>query len=185
MPVLLFLPLWSILYVGTLELPARGETGLLGEGAEVYDVAAACSSCHGKSGEGSNSGPKLSEGELVVTFPEDSIGLGLAQQIEWVIKGTNGIGVGRPYGSNEQGRVGGWFGEMAGFGNSLTAEELIAVVLYERVAHGESETARTLAARMEELMAAGTLELPANFSQDTSTEEIMELLAPVFQNEEE
>ena len=37
MPVLLFLPIWLIMYVGTLEEPTR-EEGVLFEGGEVYEA---------------------------------------------------------------------------------------------------------------------------------------------------
>jgi len=183
MPVLLFLPIWGFLYVGTLEAPSRGETGLLGEGEEVYAETAACSSCHGKAGEGTSSGPKLSTGEVLLTFSEDPAGLGLAQQIVWVVKGTNSTGIGRPYGNPERGRVAGWFGEMAAFGDSLTSEQLLAVVLYERAAHGESEAARTITSVIEEMLESGELVLPENFSQDLTVEQMQEMLEPVFANE--
>ncbi len=185
MPVLLFLPIWGFLYVGTLESPSQGETGLLGEGEEVYVETAACSSCHGFEGQGTSSGPQINAGELLLTFPDDPDGLGLAQQIAWVVKGTNGTGVGRPYGNPERGRVAGWFGEMAAFGDSLTSEQLIAVVLYERAVHDESEPARTTAAIMEEMLESGELVLPEAFAADVTVEEIQELLAPVFAHEQE
>ena len=184
MPVLLFLPLWAFLYVGTLESPTRGETGLIGEGEEVYANTAACASCHGGDGAGTNSGPQLNGGELLSTFPESPDGLGLAQQIEWIVKGTNDTGVGRPYGATSrgggEGRVAGWFGEMPGFSGDLTAREVIAASLYERAVHNDSATARTIAALVEELSATGDVVLPESFSPDITAEEIQALLAPVF-----
>ena len=186
MPALLFLPLWAFLYVGTLESPTRGETGLIGEGEEVYTNTAACASCHGGDGAGTNSGPQLNGGELLLTFPESPDGLGLAQQIEWIVKGTNDTGVGRPYGAanrgegGAEGRVAGWFGEMPGFSADLTAREVIAASLYERAVHNDSATARTIAALVEELSATGDVVLPESFSPDITAEEIQALLAPVF-----
>ena len=186
MPALLFLPLWAFLYVGTLESPTRGETGLIGEGEEVYANTAACASCHGGDGAGTNSGPQLNGGELMLTFPESPDGLGLAQQIEWIVKGTNDTGVGRPYGAanrgegGAEGRVAGWFGEMPGFSGDLTAREVIAASLYERAVHNDSATARTVAALVEELSATGDVVLPESFSPDITAEEIQALLAPVF-----
>ena len=44
-PVLLFLPIWAIYYVGLLEPPAAEEGGLLVEGAEVYEVTGGCAGC--------------------------------------------------------------------------------------------------------------------------------------------
>lgn len=190
MPVLLFLPIWAFLYVGTLESPTRGETGIIGEGAEVYAATAACASCHAADGAGTNSGPQLNGGELLLTFPEVPDGLGLAQQIEWIVKGTNDTGVGRPYGAatrgdaagegGDDGRVAGWFGEMPGFSGDLTAREVIAVTLYERAVHNESDTARTLAGLVEEMTASGDVVLPESFASDITAEEIQALLAPVF-----
>lgn len=185
MPVLLFLPLWGFLYVGTLEAPDRGETGLLGEGHEVYAEVAACSSCHGASGEGLSSGPQLNGGELMLTFPDDPQGLGLAQQLAWVTQGTNATGVGRPYGDPQRGRVAGWFGEMSSFGDSLSAHELLAVVFYERAVHGESETARTWAGLAEELLESGELVLPESLPLDITVGQIQELLAPIFAHDQE
>ena len=195
MPALLFLPLWAFLYVGTLESPTRGETGLIGEGAEVYANTAACASCHGGDGAGTNSGPQLNGNELLLTFPESPDGLGLAQQIEWIVKGTNDTGVGRPYGAPSrggtagegggEGRVAGWFGEMPGFSGDLTAREVIAVSLYERAVHNDSATARTVAALVEELSASGDVTLPESFAPDITAEEIQALLAPVFAGEAE
>ena len=180
MPVLLFLPLWGFMYAGTLESPTRGETGLIGEGSEVYAETAACSSCHGAAGEGTTSGPKLDHGDLLLTFPDDPDGLGLAQHVVWIAQGTNGTGLGRPYGAEERGRVAGWFGEMASFADSLTAEELLAVTLYERAVHGENATARTLADVVEHMLASGELHLPEAFSPDVTVEEVQNMLAPAF-----
>ena len=187
MPALLFLPLWAFLYVGTLESPTRGETGIIGEGEEVYANTAACASCHGAEGGGANSGPQLSAGELLLTFPESPDGLGLAQQIEWIVKGTNGTGVGRPYGAptrgDEEGRVAGWFGEMPAFSDNLTAREIIAASLYERAVHNDSAVARTVAALVEELSASGDVTLPESFPSEITAAEIQALLAPVFASE--
>ena len=185
MPVLLFLPIWAFLYVGTLESPTRGETGLIGNGEEVYTSTAACSSCHASDGAGTNSGPQLSGGEMLLTFPETPDGLGLAQQIEWIVKGTNDTGVGRPYGATSrgdagEGRVAGWFGEMPGFSDDLTAREVISVSLYERAVHNDSDTARTVAALVDEMTASGDIALPESFPADITAEEIQALLAPIF-----
>ncbi|MEQ8716565.1 MAG: c-type cytochrome [Acidimicrobiales bacterium] len=180
MPVLLFLPLWAFIYFGTLEEPEQGAVGLLGEGAEVYEAIANCAQCHGAGGAGANAGPQLNAGEVLITFPADPDGLGLAQMVEWVVKGTNGIGAGTPYGSPERGRVGGWFGVMPGFGESITAEELLAVVLYERVQHGMSAADETLATILLEQIEAGEIVLPENWPLDVTVADIQATLAPAF-----
>ena len=53
-PVLLFLPLWSFLYVQTLEKPKAKAEGALAEGALVY---AKCAGCHGATGGGNGAIP--------------------------------------------------------------------------------------------------------------------------------
>ncbi len=173
MPVLLFLPVWAFIYVGTLEEPTRGIEGILGDGEEVYSSVAACATCHGGSGAGTNSGPSLTKEELLLTFPDDEQGLGLAQHIEWVVKATDGIGVGRPYGSPEQGRVAGWFGNMPDFGTAISGYDLLAAVLYERAVLGESETSKTQALQLEEALITGNLELPENWAEDATVQDIL------------
>ena len=58
---LLLLPLWAFTYVGTLERPPQEATGVLAEGAHVYE--ARCASCHGATGAG-GSGHALADGEV-------------------------------------------------------------------------------------------------------------------------
>src|SRR5690606_40008221 len=79
----------------------------------------------GASGGGSGAIPALNEGKVLETFPEAS------EHLRWVIEGTNGFtalgfdtygATNTPVGSN---------GVMPGWA-SLSAEELIAVVRYER-----------------------------------------------------
>ncbi len=183
MPVLLFLPIWAFIYVGTLEEPTRGDEGILGDGLEVYSSVAACSTCHGANGAGTNSGPPLSKEELLLVFPDDEQALGLAQHIEWVVKATDGIGTGRPYGSSEQGRVAGWFGNMSGFGSDITGYELLAAVLYERAVLSESETSRTQALALEEAINAGNLELPENWPENATVQNIQAILQKALAGE--
>lgn len=126
-PVLVFLPVWFAIYWATLEPPTREATGPLAIGGEVY--AAACSSCHGGTG-GGGVGPQLNGGEVLLTFPD------WQSQVAWIINGSPGVN-GTPYG--DAGRPGGQrlsAGGMPAFVGSLEAEELLAVVLYERVTHG-------------------------------------------------
>ncbi len=142
-PVLLFLPIWALYYVGYLERPPEEHVDLLAEGGEVYSTN--CAGCHGGGGEG-GSGRQLADGEVLLTFPSLEAGAsfdGLAQQIAWVANGTAGTTT-STYGDPD--RVGGartpgsFGGAMAGFGG-LSAEELVSVVLYERATHGELEAA--------------------------------------------
>lgn len=142
MPVLLFMPIWAIYYVGYLERPPADPEGLLFEGGEVY--AEVCASCHGGTGSG-GTGRQLSGGEVLATFPSAAAGYdGLAGHIAWVANGSEqteiveGAVYGDPARSGADGpRTVGSFGAVMGnFTESLSVEELAAVVYYERVAHG-------------------------------------------------
>jgi mono/diheme cytochrome c family protein len=128
MPVLGILPVWAILYAGSLSQADTGEATQLDLGAEVY--AARCASCHGGGG-GGGVGRPLSGGEVLATFPS------LEQMLEFVAIGTDGVGVGVGYGDpNRDGGqhiAGSYNGnKMPAFGDVLTQEELLAVVRHER-----------------------------------------------------
>ncbi len=127
-PVLVFLPVWFGIYWATLEPPTREVTGPLALGAETY-TGAQCAGCHGAAG-GGGVGPQLSAGEVLLTFPD------WESQVAWVVNGSPGGNT--PYGSPD--RPGGQRlsrGGMPGYAASLTSEELLAVILYERVQHGQ------------------------------------------------
>ena len=130
MPVLLFLPIWLIMYVGTLEDPTRNE-GVLYEGGNVY--AEHCATCHGAEG-GGGVGPGFNNGAIIETFGD------LEDQIAWVVHGTQGyVDAGRStYGDTEL-ALGGSGANMPAFGAELTTEELIYAVIYERVELGGYE----------------------------------------------
>ncbi len=127
-PVLVFLPIWFAIYWATLEPPTREVTGPLALGAETY-TGAQCAGCHGAAG-GGGVGPQLSAGEVLLTFPD------WESQVAWIVNGSPGGNA--PYGSAD--RPGGQRlsgGGMPGYATSLDSEELLAVVLYERVQHGQ------------------------------------------------
>lgn len=143
MPVLLFLPIWAIYYVGYLERPPA-EGGLAVEGEEVY---AQCASCHGGGG-GGGAGRQLNEGQVLLTFPTGITANGydgLAGQIAWVAKGSTGtadVDGGPNYGDPDRpggAHVIGGQGVMAGFAAGLNVEELGAVVFHERAQFGNME----------------------------------------------
>jgi mono/diheme cytochrome c family protein len=171
MPVLLFLPIWAFLYVGTLEGAGGEAEGLVAEGEQVYEES--CASCHGAEG-GGGVGPALAGGDVLTTFPE------ITGHIEWVAQATAGLGEGTPYGSPDVGRVAGANGIMPSFVSSLTAEELIAVVIYERTAWATDENEVTIVAAIEEMIESGEIVLPETFPEDVSAEDIAELLAPAL-----
>jgi mono/diheme cytochrome c family protein len=147
-PVLLLLPVWAIYYVGMLESPPAAATGLLGEGQVIY--AASCAGCHGGTGGGAV-GLKLNDGEVLLTFPD------LGSHISWVINGSPVVN-GTPYG--DPARPGGQHmsaGGMPGWAETLTPEELVAAVYYERVTHGglDAETAAGDLELLEAYVAGG------------------------------
>lgn len=127
-PVLLTLPVWAAMYVGTLERVPQGLTGLLGEGEVLY-VEAGCSGCHGAEG-GGGIGPALADGEVHTTFTS------IEDQIVWIAQGSAIVGTGNLYSSADSPRPRAVAGQMPGFGaesaSPLDMEQLLAVTLYER-----------------------------------------------------
>lgn len=130
MPVLLILPLWAIVYMGTFgERASSGPKTPEEIGTEVF-TKAGCGSCHGTSG-GGGVGPKLAGGEVALTFPDAKA------QEDFVKHGSDPI-KGQPYGNPN--RPGGQHVAKSGgmptfgkeFGGKLTDEEIAAVVLHER-----------------------------------------------------
>ncbi len=129
MPVLAFLPVWAILFLGGLSKASTGEPTQLEQGATIF--AAQCASCHGAGG-GGGVGRPMTDGNLVKTFPD------ILGQLEFVALGSAGTGPdGTPYG--DPAREGGqhttysWNGNaMPAFGKTLTNAELLAVVRYEQ-----------------------------------------------------
>jgi mono/diheme cytochrome c family protein len=137
LPVLAMLPIWAVVYAGALVVPEEGITDpVLLEGQGIY--AQSCASCHGNDG-GGGTGRPLSGGEVLLTFPDP------ADHLAWVMEGSPAAGT--PYGNPE--RPGGQHlssetsgGPMPAFGDSLTEEEILAVVRYEReILGGETEPA--------------------------------------------
>lgn len=116
MPVVAALPFWAMLYAGSFGERSTGEVGPVQQGAALYSN---CSGCHGPSG-GGGVGPALTDS--VKTFPE------FQQHVDWVVNGSVAV-KGQPYGATGKIASGG----MPGFGGSLSPEEIIAIVCYERV----------------------------------------------------
>jgi len=75
MPVLAFLPIWGVLYAQTLSQPPVTTLTQVQAGAAVF--ATNCSGCHGSSG-GGNAGRPLSDGQVLLTFPN------IVNQLEYV-----------------------------------------------------------------------------------------------------
>lgn len=164
---LLFLPIWAILYVGTLERPPQREAGVLGAGSSAY--SAKCASCHGGSGQG-GVGTALNQGSVVATFPN------AADHLWWLINGSAAVSKGDNYGSPD--RPGGQrvsAGGMPAWAAGLTAKEIVEVVYYERVRHGLRTEEDELA--LHDL--AESPDLPAKFATGTTVAELQALLDAV------
>ncbi len=102
-----------------------GDSGpnFVAEGEAVY--TSACAGCHGANGGGTGPFPALTG--VMTTFGS------CADHIEWVDLGSNGfIGT---YGDTAKPVAGG----MPGFGASLSAEQLAAVVAFERIRFGGAD----------------------------------------------
>ena len=165
-PVLLFLPIWMIMYVGTLERPPAATTGLLAVGASDY--AGNCASCHGAGG-GGGTGHQLNNGEVLATFPN------AAEHVWWVVNGsTTAVGIGSPYGNPD--RPGGQriaAGGMASWAATLSAQDLLAVVYYERIRLGGSTEEAEIGLRT----LAESPDLPARFTEGMTAAEIADMIA--------
>lgn len=117
--------------------PGGGGGGnLVAAGADVY--AANCASCHMPNGAGGAAGPQLSGGSVLATFS------GCGDHITWVELGTAGwtAQIGSTYGDTA--KPTGGFGNMPGFGQALSADQLAQVVLYERVVFGGASAEEAL-----------------------------------------
>jgi mono/diheme cytochrome c family protein len=128
-PVLATLPVWALLYAGSLTKPAGPADPELAMGQQVY--AANCASCHGSSGEGGTGRPL---GDVMKAFPNK------ADQILWVHLGSPEPGT--PYGDpslNRKAGQGGYTTKMPGFKGVLTDAQIAAVVRYEREQFGGSD----------------------------------------------
>jgi mono/diheme cytochrome c family protein len=144
LPVLLSLPVWAWIYASTLEPPSLGESDPLAVGEGIY--TSNCATCHGASG-GGGVGPALSGGAVLEAFPDP------ADHIEWVELGSEGfLADGRStYGANNTPIGGG----MPGWHDTLSPEEIVAVVYYERTGLSGEEPHEELVTPEGELLVDG------------------------------
>lgn len=123
-PALAALPLWALIYAGTLTAGGGEELDpQLAMGRDVY--AANCASCHGAGGEGGTGRPL---NEVLETFPDPQ------GHVDWVINGSPAAGT--EYGAQGRTSQSDGYGPMPGFGGALSEEEIAAVVRWERVEYG-------------------------------------------------
>lgn len=117
--------LWAFVYAGVLFTPEVGISDpVLALGQEVYSN---CAGCHGSAGQGGTGRPLADSVSL--TFPN------IQDHIDFVTNGSPAAGT--PYG--DPNRPGGQhiarsqgFGTMPAWEGTLTEEEILAVVRYER-----------------------------------------------------
>jgi mono/diheme cytochrome c family protein len=132
-PVLAALPLWALLYAGTLYQPAEKLDPIVAHGQTLY--TANCSGCHGNAGQGGTGRP-LNGGSVLETFPN------IADHLAWVHTGSQDIAAGTPYGNPARpggqhvSQTGG-FGPMPAFRGKLSDDDILAIVRYERQAFGD------------------------------------------------
>lgn len=122
------LPLWAFFYAYSIAPPPAGAADPMAIGAEVFTP---CAGCHGASGAGTATGQKLSDGSVIDTFADP------LTMVHWIAygyeegaraDGTYGD-LDRPGGPHNVDMVG---GNMAGWRDSLSTEELAAVTIYIR-----------------------------------------------------
>lgn len=116
---------------GGVNFVALGES--IYQGNEVTGVN--CASCHGPGGQGGGAFPALTG--VLNTFGSCS------DHIEWVVQGSQGF---RAMGLSSYGDTGKQInGGMPGFSSSLSAEQIAAVVAFERVRFSGADTDEALA----------------------------------------
>ena len=129
MPVLIFIPVWAVIYLGGLSKAASGAPTQLQAGATIF--AAQCAGCHGSAG-GGGVGRVMTDKALIKTFPD------ILGQLQFVWTGSDGVGpAGTVYG--DPNREGGPHAslsyngnKMPNFDGGLTQTQLLEVVRYER-----------------------------------------------------
>jgi mono/diheme cytochrome c family protein len=146
------LPVWAFLFAYTLSPPTRQSAALTAGGA-IY--GAQCAGCHQSSGAGTEGVfPGFSEGSVILTFPN------FEDQVAWVETGTDGANPDGTYGDPE--REGGphntsmFSGSMPPFADSLSEEQILEVVRYEREVLAEYGCEPALAEATGEECAPGT-----------------------------
>ena len=127
-PALAALPVWALIYAGAM-VKSTTEDPQIAEGRALY--AANCSGCHAADGTG-GTGRNLHE--VLLTFPN------VKDHIAWVDNGSPDAGT--PYGDPKRpggqriAGSGGYTTKMPGFKGTLTADQIAAIVRYERVEFG-------------------------------------------------
>ncbi len=159
MPVLAIMPVWAVLFAGTMEPPKSRTLTLVQAGAGVYGGGAGCAGCHGGTG-GGGVGPQLSGGVVVRDFANP------IDQVRWIILGSADPRGKALYESIGKVSKGG----MPGFGETLSLTEIVEVTLHERL----TLSGGSLADEAEAW--ADLRKIPEEYPEFGFTEEEVELL---------
>ncbi|CAN5481625.1 hypothetical protein BH18ACT3_BH18ACT3_09890 [soil metagenome] len=126
------MPIWAFMYVRALTEPPEVPEGPLGIGAAEFG---SCAGCHGPGGEGSSAARQLSDGEVLLTFPniEDQLRFVYFGSQEYQLAGVTEYGnPEREGGSHKTGSLGAMPGQGENANGSLTDADILAVVCHER-----------------------------------------------------
>jgi mono/diheme cytochrome c family protein len=105
------------------------------DGAAIYSAPPGnCTTCHGAAGQG-GTGPALNGAAVLATFAA------CTDHLEWVSLATTGFQAAGLSMYGDQDKTVGAGGQMTGFASSLTADQIAAVVFYERVQFGGQDPA--------------------------------------------
>ncbi len=137
LPVLAMLPIWAVVYAGALVVPEKGITDpVLLEGQGIYNQS--CASCHGNDGGGGTGRAaewRRGAADLPGSGRAHRLGGQRLARRRHALRQPRATG-GQHISSETSG------GAMPAFGDSLTEEEILAVVRYEReILGGETESA--------------------------------------------
>jgi mono/diheme cytochrome c family protein len=127
LPLVFVLPVFAFIYYGMLVPKPEPEDPIFVLGRDVY--SANCASCHGTTGAGGVGRPL---DEVVTTFPD------AADHIAWVAEGNEALQPGTPYGVDRVAKQAP-YGTMPAFADTLSEEQIAAVVRYEREEFGGEE----------------------------------------------
>lgn len=128
-PAVVALPVWAFLYAFTLDPPTQASAAL-SAGEDVYS-SAGCAGCHGAGGVGTEGVfPGFDGQSVILTFPD------YEDHVAWVQTGSDGANPDGTYGDPERPEgphsIAQFSGDMPGFEGSLSEEEILEVVRYER-----------------------------------------------------
>ena len=120
--VVVLLPVWGFIYANAVKPAPGGAVDPVALGAEVFAVTGGCAGCHMGDGAGGANGAQLTEGRPLDSFPDP------LSMVHWVGYGSADANPDGSYGAANHVHP----GNMAGFKDSLSPEEIASVVIYIR-----------------------------------------------------